>query len=99
MEIERANEILFKRFKVVESRTGFPGLLRKIVILQDIQENLYLQKLTDRPPNYICLDCGTNCYQDLIQTTENAIQDFQREILRLIEIEFESPFNSMLFVE
>ena len=78
----------------VESRTLFlPGLLRKIVILHNIQENLYLQKLADRPPNYICLDCGTNCYQDLIQTTENAIQDFQREILSWIEIEFE------LFVE
>ena len=88
MEIERANEILFNRFKV-ESRTLFlPGLQRKIVILQDFQEYLYWQKQAYRPPNYICLDCGTNCHQDLVQNAQNKIQDFQRKILGWIEIEF-----------
>ena len=67
-----------------------PLLQRKIVNLQDFQDHLYLQKLADadRPPNYICLGCGTNCHQEFIQTTKNDIQDMQKEIMRLIEIEF-----------
>ena len=70
-----------------------PELQRKIIILEDCQEYLYLQKLEDRPSNYICLGCGTNCHQEFIQTTEKSIQDMQKEIMRWIEIEFN------LFVE
>ena len=68
-----------------------PLLQRKIVNLQDFQDHLYLQKLADadRPPNYICLGCGTNCHQEFIQTTEKDIQDMEREIIRWIEIEFD----------
>ena len=88
MEIDRANEIVPNRFKFESGASFWPGLKRKIVILQDCQEYLYLQKQADRPPNYICLGCGTDCHQDLIQTTQNDIQDFQREILLWIEIEF-----------
>ena len=88
LEINSDTEIVPNRFKF-ESRTSFlPWLQRKIVILQDFQEYLYWQKQADRPPNYICLDCGTNCHQDLIQNTQNEIQKFQRKILGLIEIEF-----------
>jgi len=88
-EIDRANEIVPNRFKFESGASFWPGLQRKIVVLQDLQDYLYLQKQADdRPPNYICLGCGTDCYHDLIQTTQKDIQDLQREILLWIEIEF-----------
>ena len=68
MELDR-DDIAPNRFKFENGAAFLAGLQFKIVILQDLQNELYLQKLSDRPPNYICLACGTNCHQDLIQTT------------------------------
>ena len=68
MELDR-DDIAPNRFKFENGAAFLAGLQFKIVILQDLQNELYLQKLSDRPPNYICLVCDTNCHQDLIQTT------------------------------
>ena len=69
-----------------ESRKKFlPWLQRKIVILKDLQE--HLQEQED-----IFLDWGINYDQDLFQSTLDDIQRCQRELLRGIEIEFNTVF-------
>ena len=74
MELDR-DDIAPNRLKFENGAAFLAGLQFKIVILQDLQNELYLQKLSDRPPNYICLACGTNCYQDLIQTTGKSFSE------------------------
>ena len=69
-----------------ESRKKFlPWLQRKTVILKDLHE--HLQEQED-----IFLDWGINYDQDLFQSTLDDIQRCQRELLRGIEIEFNTVF-------
>ena len=83
-EIDRAH---LNRFRYeFESRKKFlPWLQRKMVILKDLQEHLEEQE-------DIFTTWGINYDQDLFQSTLDDIQLCQRELLRGIEIEFDTVF-------
>ena len=73
------------RFRFESRKSFLPWLQRKIVILKDLQE--HLQEQED-----IFLEWGINYDQDLFQSTLDDIQRCQRELLRGIEIEFNTVF-------
>ena len=73
------------RFRLESRKKFLPWLQRKIVILKDLQENLQEQE-------DIFLDWGISYDQDLFQSTLDDIQRCQRELLRGIEIEFNTVF-------
>ena len=84
-EIDRAAHLNRFRYESESRKKFLPWLKRKIVILKDLQE--HFQEQED-----IFIDWGINYDQDLFQSTLDDIQLCQREILRGIEIEFNTVF-------
>ena len=73
------------RYEWASRKKFLPWLQRKIVTLKDLQEHLEEQE-------DIFTTWGINYDQDLFQSTLDDIQRCQRELLRGIEIEFNTVF-------